>query len=214
MLKLLQLGQCILLSVLSLSLTSSQIMQAVANTPSIPPITYTPPLESLGQGARLPTPDELQQEKQFDQQQIAKAGEWLKSQDAHQRIVGAEQLNAYQYPAAEQLLLETLQADVEPTVRLAAAQSLGLFKVLSDQGIDKLMLALQDPDDATAKAALETLLGYGTRINMDKQRFPTLLAKLEQQIKAKPLRQELKVAVQYFLNDQKPVCNPFVTRCP
>ncbi|MFZ2171080.1 MAG: hypothetical protein WAW61_15765, partial [Methylococcaceae bacterium] len=61
-------------------------------------IPVPPPLEALSQGARLPTAQELEQEKKFNARQIELAVQWLKNPDAHQRITGAEQLSAYKSP--------------------------------------------------------------------------------------------------------------------
>ncbi len=107
-------------------------------------IPMPPPLEALGQGARLPTEQELKQEKKFNAQQEELAGQWLKSPNAHQRIIGAEQLSAYESSVSEQYLVHTLLHDAVPEVRKTAAQSLASFKNLSEHAVSALLEALSD----------------------------------------------------------------------
>ncbi len=187
---------------------SSLVTQTISPTP--PPINPAPLLsvEMFGQGVRAPTAAELAQERQYDQQQIALAAHRLSSQDPHQRIVATEQLNAYQYPEAEQLLVQTLLKDADPSVRTAAAQSLGLFKQLSAAAQTALTSALLDPISSTRLMALDTLLGYAYRISFEADKFAPLTAKLQQQLLSRNLAPEIRSAVQRFLDDQQPIRTP------
>jgi HEAT repeat protein len=125
--------------------------------PKLAGIPMPPPLEALGQGARLPTEQELEQEKKFNAQQKELAGQWLKSPNAHQRIIGAEQLSAYESPVSEQYLVHTLLHDAVPEVRKTAAQSLASFKNLSDHNVSALLEALSDANKSTRIATLNNL---------------------------------------------------------
>lgn len=190
-----------------------QIGEAGTDRALVAPVTSlnSPvPIEMLGHGARLPTAEELEQERQFALQKIALAEQRLKSSDTHQRVIGTEQLNAYQMPLAEQLLLKTLKHDVDPIVRKSAAQSLGLFKVLSDTAVDKLLDALKDKDMGTRKMVLDTLLIHTTRANMDNQRSPQILFKLKRKLKFGHLHPDISKGLQAFVDDQKPIKNAFL----
>ena len=181
-----------------------------AEVNSATPVQFPMPIEMLGQGAKMPTPEELAKERQFDLQQIAQAAQWLNSHDVHQRIMGVEQLNAYQLPKAEDLLLQALRQDNEPEVRSAAAQSLGLFKTLSDQAIDQLILSLRDNAQQTRMAALDTLLSYATKVSMDNQHLAQITDKLTKSFESGQLDSQVSTVLKAFIDDQRPVNNAFL----
>ncbi|MDD5461360.1 MAG: HEAT repeat domain-containing protein [Methylococcales bacterium] len=117
-----------------------------------------PPMEALGQGAHLPTAQELEQEKQFNAQQVELAGQWLKSPYTHQQIKRAEQLGAYESPLSEQCLVGALRHDAVSEVRKAAAQSLSALKYLSDSAISTLLKTLSDTNAGIRIATLVCVL--------------------------------------------------------
>jgi len=178
------------------------------------PALIPPPLEMLGQGARFPTAEELEQEKNFNAQQVELAGQWLKSPDVHQRIMGAEQLSAYESPESEQRLTDTLRQDAAPEVRTAAAQSLALFKKLSDPTVDALLKALDDADKGTRIAALNTLLTYAFLVSADTKKSEHLLAKLRKKVRSSHLNKDVRESLQAFIKDQEPPTNAFFSPLP
>lgn len=208
-----QVGIASALSLMALGLTTSHPFvgwfaptATLKVTPHIP--VNLPPPELLGQGARPPTAEELAAEKAFDTQRIQQAAMWLKSPDIHQRLIGVQQLNAYQYPAAENLLIQVLRQDLDPAVRTGAAQSLGMFKQLGESSLQALLAALTDKHTPTAMAAMDTLLIYASRINFDTQAFPKLLEKLTQRLKAGHLDKRVKRGLEVFIVDQQTVVSP------
>lgn len=182
--------------------------QATADTSGDSIIT-PPPLESLGHGARLPTAEELEQEKIFDARQVAQAIEKLNSADVHQRIVATETLNAYQIPAAEQQLSDTLLNDDNAQVRLAAAMSLILFKKLSDRTVNVLLKALHDKDRKTRQESLNALLNYTLRLNADDEKYRQIVKRLRQEIRYRKTYADIRDELKAFFNDRKPVKNVF-----
>ncbi len=175
-------------------------------TPVQTPIAY-PPTELLGQGARSPTAEELEQEKAFDAKQVASAIERLKSPDVHQRIVATETLNAYQTLESEQQLSDTMLHDQNAEVRQSAAQSLAFFKNLSDRTVDSLFKALQDKDRQTRKESLDTLLNYTLRISDNHDKFQRILKSLRTEVRSGRISQDVRSSVKAFLKDQEPVTN-------
>jgi hypothetical protein len=172
-------------------------------------IPIPPPLEALGQGARLPTEQELEQEKKYNAQQEKLAGQWLKSSNAHQRIIGAEQLSAYESPVSEQYLVHVLLHDAVPEVRKTAAQSLSSFKNLSDHTVSALLEALSDANKSTRIATLNTLLSYAFLINTDTKKPGQLVARLRKKLRSGHLNKDVRDSLQAFIKDQEPPTNAF-----
>jgi HEAT repeat. len=160
-----------MLTVILLGCSSKQSNPQIEAMTPIETAISPPPMELLGHGARLPTAEELEQEKIFDAQRVAQAIENLKSTDVHQRIVATETLNAYQTPESERQLADTLLSDDNAKVRQTAAQSLALFKVLSDCAVKGLFKALYDKDEQTRKESLDTLLSYIVRLGDSNDKF-------------------------------------------
>ncbi|TRX00915.1 HEAT repeat domain-containing protein [Candidatus Methylobacter oryzae] len=173
-------------------------------TPVQSTITY-PPIESLGHGARLPTAEELEQEKAFDARQAESAIQQLKSADVHRRIVATETLNAYQTPKSEQQLSDTMLHDQNAEVRQTAAQSLAFFKDLSDRTVDSLFKALHDKDRQPRKQSLDTLLNHALRISGNNDKFQRILKRLRNEIRSGRIDQDVRSDVNAFLKDQQPV---------
>lgn len=177
-------------------------------------IPMPPPLEALGQGARLPTEQELEQEKKFNAQQKELAGQWLKSPNAQQRIIGAEQLSAYESPVSEQYLVRALLHDTVPEVRKSAAQSLASFKNLSDHTVNALLEALSDANKSTRIATLNTLLSYALLISADPKKSALLLARLREKLRFGHLNKDVRDSLQAFIKDQEPPTNAFFSPAP
>jgi hypothetical protein len=178
------------------------------------PVVIPPPSEMLGQGARLPTAEELEQERLFNERQVELAAQWLKSTDVHQRIMGAEQLSAYESPESEQRLADTLRQDGAPEVRTVAAQSLALFKNLSDDTLDALLEALDDAHNGTRINALNTLLSYALLVSADTKKSGQLLAKLRKKARSSHLSKDVRESLQAFIKDQEPPTNAFFPPLP
>ena len=177
-------------------------------------IPIPPPLEALGQGARLPTAQELEQEKKFNAQQEELAGHWLKSTDTQQRIIGAEQLSAFESPISEQRLADTLRHDAVPEVRKTAAQSLSSYKNLSDYAVSALLETLSDTDKSTRMAILNTLFSYALLINADTEKSRQLLAQLREKLRSGHLNNDVRDSLQAFIKDQEPPINAFFPPLP
>lgn len=168
-----------------------------------------PPFEALGQGARLPTAQELAQEKIYNAQQVELACRWLKSPNAPQRIIGAEQLSAYESPISEQHLVDTLRHDADPEVRKAAAQSLSAYKNLSDHTVSALLEALGDANKSTRIATLNALFSYALQVHADTNKTGQLLTKLQKKIRSGHLNKDVRDSLQAFIKDQEPPSNAF-----
>ena len=177
-------------------------------------IPIPPPVEALGQGARLPTEQELGQEKNFNAQQVELAGQWLKSPDAQQRIIGAEQLSAYESPISEQHLVDALRHDAVPEVRKTAAQSLSSFKNLSEHAVSALLKALGDSNESTRIATLNTLFSYALLISTDPKKSAQLLARLREKRRSGHLNNDVRNSLQAFIKDQEPPTNAFFSPIP
>lgn len=177
-------------------------------------IPIPPPMEALGQGARLPTEQELEQEKKFNAQQVELAGQWLKNSYTQQRIKGAEQLSAYESPLSEQYLVEALRHDAVPEVRKAAAQSLSAFKHLSDPALNALLKTLSDTNADIRIAALNTLFSYGLLLNTDTKKSALLLVKMREKLRSGHLNKDVQDSLQAFIKDQEPSTNAFFAPSP
>lgn len=188
------------------------IARVIQPTPAAMPVP--PPLEALGQGARLPTAQELEQEKKFNAQQEELAAHWLESTDTQQRIIGAEQLSAYESPISEQRLADALRHDAAPEVRKTAAQSLSSYKNLSDRGVSALLEALADTDKSTRIAALNALFSYALLINADTEKSAQLLAQLREKLRSGHLNNDVRDSLQAFIKDQEPPTNAFFPPLP
>lgn len=176
--------------------------------------TIPPPLDALGQGARLPTAKELEQEKKFNAQQVELASRWLKNPNAHQRIIGAEQLSAYDTPESEQYLAATLHYDADAEVRKTAAQSLSSFKNLSDPTIEALLEALGDTNESTRIATLYTVFSYALVISPDPKKSRELLTKVRKKVRSGHLESDVRENLQTYIKAQEPQTNAFFSPLP
>ena len=177
-----------------------EILLPAANKPVIVP----PPMDSLGHGARMPTPEELGDEARYNDQQVAKAGASLNDPAPEKRVRGVEQLSAFPTPESEQILSNTLRMDFDPEVRRAAAQSLSVFKQPTKEAVTALLAALQDDSEAVQREALTTLTRIAGGMENGSPAFKALLADLGNQARAKRMKPGVRQSLRAFLQDQQP----------
>jgi HEAT repeat protein len=168
------------------------------------PAVVPPPMELLGQGARMPTPEERVDEAHYDDMQVAKAGEWVKSPQVERRIAGAEQLSAFQTPESEQILSSALTLDSEPEVRRTAAQSLAAFRQPAENTMASLLAALGDPDEKVQMSALNALMAYANRFENNSVPMKKLMASLKKFATSRRTTDLTRKAIRSFLKDQAP----------
>ena len=168
------------------------------------PAVVPPPVEMLGNGARMPTPQELEEEARFDERQVNKANEWLKSPQVERRIAGVEQLSAYQNPQSQKFLIDALRSDADPQVRRTAAQRFSAFKEPSEGVVNALLSALEDVDASVQMSALNTLMGIMNKMPNNSALFKKTLSGLKKQAASRRVAVEVRKAVSSFLKDQSP----------
>ncbi len=166
------------------------------------PAVVPPPMETLGHGARMPTPQELEDEARFDEQQVNKANEWLSSPQVDRRIAGVEQLSAYQTPQSQKFLIHALSSDSDAQVRSTAAQSLTVFKEPSEDVVNALLSALEDVDASVQMSALNTLIGIANKMPSNSVLFKKILSGLKKQAGSRRVAVEVRNAASSFLKDQ------------
>ncbi len=174
------------------------------STDSKKPLVVPPPMDSLGQGTRMPTPEELEGEARYNDQQVVKASESLNDPNPAKRVGGVEQLSAFPTPESEQILVNTLGLDFDAEVRRAAAQSLSVFKQPSQKTVTALLTALQDDSEAVQREALNALAGIAGRMENGTPPFQSLLANLSNQARAKRMKAGVRQSLLAFLKDQQP----------
>lgn len=165
------------------------------------PAAEPPPLETLGHGARPPTPEELEEEAHYNDAQVAQANTQIHSQQTEERITGAEQLSAFPTPEAEQILSDALALDFEPEVRKAAAQSLSAFKNPTEKTRSALLAALGDDDEEVQIRALNTLLGIAAKWENHSPQMKKLRADLAAQAASGRTKPPVREAIRAFLKD-------------
>lgn len=192
-----------LLVIASIIATGCAAKQAIPVNSTVSP----PPVELLGHGARLPTAEELAQEKTYDARQVARAIEKLDSADVHQRIVATETLNAYQTPESERQLSHILLNDGNAQVRQTAAQSLALFKGLSTPTINALFKALDDNAEKNRQESVRTLLNFTLRLTTDSGTYRQILGTIRTKLSSSSLHPDVHSSLTAFMKDQEPVSN-------
>jgi hypothetical protein len=168
------------------------------------PAAVPPPMELLGQGARMPTPEERVDEAHYDEMQVAKAGEWVNSPQAERRIAGVEQLSAFQTPESDQILANALTLDSEPEVRRTAAQSLAAFRQPTENTMASLLAALADPEEKVQMSALNALMAYANRWENNSPPMKNLMASLKKFATSRRTTDLTRKAIRSFLKDQAP----------
>lgn len=172
------------------------------------PAAVTPPdygllaerLQALAQ--RQPTPEEWEQERQYNREQALALAPDLRDLDAEKRIEAVEQLGAFPSEEAEVLLVETLAGDPDPDVRVAAVQSLENFEPLRDETIAGLASALEDESEDVRMGAL-TLLE--TRVLSEVRssvRYHKIVAVLKKKAFSRRTPSATREAIRAFLEDQ------------
>ncbi|MDD5036314.1 MAG: HEAT repeat domain-containing protein [Methylococcaceae bacterium] len=167
-----------------------------------------PHLERIsGQMNFIPTPQDVADDAQTDQEQVRLAAEWLDHLDAETRVAGAEQLSAYPTKEAERLLREALQTDAEPSVRAAAAQGLGVFKHPSEKTVTALLTATEDRHEEVQTSALDSLQSIVARTPSDTKRVKNLVADLKKRASSPVLSRDIRSQIADFLDDQAPAAS-------
>lgn len=172
------------------------------------PVVVPPPLETLGHAARMPTPEELEEEARFDEMRVEEATSWLNSPQTDKRVSGAEQLSAFPTPSAEHSLINALAFDFDPEVR-TAAQSLSAFKQPTDKTVTALLAALEDDVEAVQMSALNTLMGIAGKMESGSEQSKKLFADLRQSAASRHAKVPTRKAILAFLKDQAPPARPF-----
>lgn len=169
------------------------------------PKTPVPDLQMLATrlgGSNAITPEQIEEEKRVERQQVETAGEWLQDADPKRRATGAEQLSAYPTPEAEKLLVKALR-DSSPEVRAAAAQSLDYFETMQDGTVKALLAALEDPDADVRLGAIGVLETQYQRQESRSPRAKKILAGLRRKAKSPRVAEQTQQAIQDFLRDQE-----------
>ena len=166
------------------------------------PVVVPPPLETLGHGARMPTPEELEDEARYNEVRVAEASTWLNSPQTDKRVSGAEQLSAFPTPSAELSLINALALDFEPAVRRAAAQSLSAFRQPTDKAIAALLAALEDDSEEVQMTALNTLMGVAGNLENGSPRLKKLFSGLKNHAASRHAKASTRSATRAFLKDQ------------
>jgi hypothetical protein len=157
-------------------------------------------LQALAQ--RQPTPEEWEEERQYDREQALALAPDLHDPGAEKRIETAEQLGAFPSEEAEVLLIETLAGDPDPDVRVAAVQSLENFEHLRDETIAGLLGALEDENEEVRMSAL-TLLE--TRVSNEARssvRYKKIVTGLKKKAVSRRTPAGTRRAIRAFLEDQ------------
>lgn len=139
-----------------------------------------PPMELLGHAARMPTPEELEDEARFRDTQVARVAEWLNSTDAKKRLAGVEQLSAYPTSESERILASTLLMDFDAEVRKTAAQRLARFKLPAEETVAALLTVLEDENEGVQLSALNTLQGVLARTPQGSPQAKSLVASIKE----------------------------------
>lgn len=169
-----------------------------------PTLTQIPDLRVLAAtsgGQVIPTPEQIEEERLVEDEQVALAGEWLKDQEPRQRVIGAEQLSAYPTTEARDYLLNALKNDRSAEVRLAAAESLGYFASAEKNILDSLISALSDSDAtvrSNAFSSLQVLLNH-SEDNQEIQKH--IESQLKELLETRHLPSEMRDAIQSYLHD-------------
>jgi hypothetical protein len=172
-----------------------------ARKTAVPPVNLQERLQALQNPPPL-TPEQIEDDKQIEKEQVGAALWQLNASDATQRIEGAEQLGAYPTREAEAALAQVLTRDSETDVRSAAAQSLGYVKNPSDATLTALLGALEDQNEDVGLKALWTLQGFLVRSEERSVRYKKILIGLKASADSRITPQTTREAIQDILEDQ------------
>jgi len=158
-------------------------------------------LAATSSGQVIPTPEQIEEERLVEDEQVTLAGDLLKDKDPRQRVIGAEQLSAYPTRKAGDHLLDALRNDASAEVRSAAAESLGFFESAEKNILDSLISALSDSDAAVRSSAfssLQVLLNLSENNQAVQKHIESQLKEL---LEIRHLPDEVRDAIQSYLDD-------------
>lgn len=182
--------------------SSAPIKASKPETPKAvnPPTPASPP-DAPDDNAMAP--DEMENDEQYEKEQISTAMRQLSSTNEEERVEAVEQLGAYPSPDTETLLVQLLAQDSNTEVRNAAALSLGSMDEPSDGAIMALMSALEDQSEDVRFSSLSTLEDYMLSQEEDSPNYKRIREGLRQKSEAAGLAQDLRDSIKEILKDQE-----------
>ncbi|HWP00857.1 MAG TPA: HEAT repeat domain-containing protein [Methylococcus sp.] len=178
-------------------------MTTESKSTAVPPPDYgllAERLQALAQ--RQPTPEEWEEEREYNREQALALAPDLHDPSAEKRIETAEQLGAFPSEEAEVLLIETLAGDPDPDVRVAAVQSLENFEHLGDKAIAALLGALEDENEDVRMGTLTLLENLVSSEVQGSARYKKIVAGLKKKARSRNTPGETRRAIRAFLGDQ------------
>ena len=136
---------------------------------------------------------------EIDKEQIAAAKQLIVSHTDLERVEGVERLSAYPNPEVEQLLVELLVSDKNPEVRKTAALSLGSLDTPSDLTINKLVGAMEDPNESVRFASLTTLEDFMLDLDRTSETAKSIMAGLQTKANSQSTPLTIKDAIRQLL---------------
>jgi len=147
---------------------------------------------------RQPTPEELEEEKQYNREKALALSDDQHDPDPNKRIVAVEQLGAYPSAEAEDLLIQALAQDGDASVRKMAAQTLDTLDNPSLRAIDALLQAIEDDAVEVQQASLLTLEKW-LNDDADKARHARLVSALRHAARSQHLAEDSRQYLQELL---------------
>jgi len=147
---------------------------------------------------RQPTPEELEEEKQYNRRQASGLAQDLDDPNPDKRLRAVEQLGAYPSAEAEDLFTQALVQDGDVRVREMAARTLDTLDEPSTHAIDALLQAIEDDAVEVQQASLLTLERWLTD-EADKARQARIVDGLKQAARSNRLAEETKEYLQELL---------------
>ena len=128
-----------------------------------------------------------------------KALDLINSPQKDERVAAIQYLGAYPNQASETLLTQLLTTDQEPSVRNAAARSLGIIYKPTEPTLEALLNALEDESEAVRFTALTTIENYLLREDSYSEKATALKSALETKILSNAVSNTVKEAIQKVL---------------
>ena len=147
----------------------------------------------------ITTRDVLKTDIPYNPLQDTKIIELINSPQKDERGAAIQQLGAYPNQASETLLTQLLTTDQEPSVRNAAARSLGIIYKPTEPTLEALLNALEDESEAVRFTALTTLENYLLREDSYSEKATALKSALETKILSNAVSNTVKEAIQKVL---------------
>jgi HEAT repeat protein len=151
---------------------------------------------------RQPTPEELEEEKQYNREQASALAKDMDDPNPEKRLEAVEQLGAYPSTEAEDLLTLALVQDGDVRVREMAARTLDTLDEPSTHAIDALLQAIEDNAVEVQQASLLTLERWLTD-EADKARPARIVRGLKQAAHSNRLAEETKEYLQDLLEQSE-----------